>query len=458
MKQKIKVLLADDDPILRKLLPHQLSLDDFEISTATDGNEALKALGEAEFEVVLLDVNLPEISGLEVLTKVRQNEDAPEIIMLTSDSSLKTAVEAMRRGAFDYITKPALPELIEAVIQKAHEKRTLVRQNQILRAAVLSQNNNSATDPIHQNPQMKKIFSQAEIVAKTDTTLLITGESGTGKDVLARWVHSKSPRADLPFIAVNCGALPENLFESEFFGHEKGSFTGASTQKIGLIESADGSTLFLDEIGEMPLAMQVKLLHFLENGSYRRVGATRDRKSDVRVIAATNRPLEEDVKAGKFRADLYYRLNIIVFHLPPLRKRKEDIPLLIESFLGNLRIRLNRPRLEFSNFAKETLINHQWYGNIRELKNTIERAVVLSPNDFIEEIYGLNDFLKHESVAPNIAPNPVSAELLPLQEIEKRHIMHVLREVKGKREKAASILGITSRTLYRKLKELNLEN
>lgn len=453
MKQKTKVLLADDDPVLRKLLPHQLSLNDFEVSTVADGTQTLQALSEEDFDVILLDVNLPEISGLEILTMVRQNEDSPEIIMLTSDSSLETGVEAMRRGAFDYVTKPALPELIEAIIQKATEKHGLVKQNQRLRAAVRSQNKNSTKEPVHQSPQMRKIFSQAEIAAKTDTTLLITGESGTGKDVLARWVHSRSPRADLPFISVNCGALPENLFESEFFGHEKGSFTGANSQKVGLIESSDGSTLFLDEIGEMPLSMQVKLLHFLENGSYRRVGATRDRKSDVRVIAATNRPLEEDVKKGNFRADLYYRLNIIAFHLPPLRKRKEDLPELIESFLDNLRIRLNRPRLEFSNFARETLMNHKWYGNIRELRNTIERAVVLSPNDFIEEIYELSDFLKHESVAPNIAP----AELLPLEEIERRHILYVLREVGGKREKAASILGITSRTLYRKLKELNLE-
>lgn len=455
MKPRTKVLLADDDPILRKLLPHQLSADEFEVSTVGDGQETLQALGEEDFDVVLLDVNLPEISGLEVLKIVRQSEDAPEIVMLTSDKSLQTGVEAMRRGAFDYITKPADAELIEAIIRKATEKHGLVKQNQRLRAAVSSQNRISATSPVHQSPQMKKIFSQAEIVAKTDTTLLITGESGTGKDVLARWIHSSSQRADLPFISINCGALPENLFESEFFGHEKGSFTGANTQKIGLIESADGATLFLDEIGEMPLSMQVKLLHFLENGEYRRVGATRDRKSDARIIAATNRPLEEDVREAKFRADLYYRLNIISLHLPPLRKRKEDIPELIEFFLEKLRIRFNRPRLEFSNFAKETLINHNWYGNIRELRNTIERAVVLSPNDFIEEIYELNDFLKHESIAPNL-PSPT--ELLPLEEIEKRHIRHVLAHVGGKREKAASILGITARTLYRKLKELNLEN
>lgn len=461
MKQVTRILLADDDPVLRKLLPLQLSVDDFEFSTVADGQEVLNALREDDFDVVLLDVNLPKISGLEILAKIQPDENSPEIIMLTADSSLQTGIEAMRRGAFDYITKPAAPELIEAIIRKAVEKHSLVKQNQILKAVVRSQNGISVTEPVHQSAEMKKIFAQAKIVANTDTTLLITGESGTGKDVLARWIHSNSPRAELPFISINCGALPENLFESEFFGHEKGSFTGATTQKIGLIESAEGSTLFLDEVGEMPLLMQVKLLHFLENGNFRRVGANRDRKANVRVIAATNRPLEEDVKNKTFRADLYYRLNVISFHIPALRKRKEDIPALIEYFLGDLRVRFNRPRLTFSNFAMDTLQNHKWYGNIRELRNTIERAIVLSPNDFIEEIYELSDFLKHESIAPNpisTAQNSAPPELLPLEEIERRHILRVLSEVGGKREKAASILGITSRTLYRKLKELNLED
>ena len=455
MKQKTKVLLADDDPVLRKLLPHQLSADNFEISTVANGEEVLLAVKEEDFDIILLDVNLPEISGLEILKTIRQMDNAPEVIMLTADRSLTTGIEAMRRGAYDYITKPALPEHIETVVHRAEEKRRLIKQNTRLRAAVLSQNKSSATEPVHQSPVMKKIFSQAEIVAKTDSTLLITGESGTGKDVLARWIHSRSQRADLPFLSVNCGALPENLFESEFFGYEKGAFTGATAQKLGLIESSDGSTLFLDEIGEMPLTMQVKLLHFLENGAFRRVGATRDRQADVRVIAATNRPLEEDVKERRFRADLFYRLNVISFHLPPLRQRHEDIPELIEFFLEGLRVRFDRPRLTLSHHAKQLLIEHKWYGNIRELRNTLERAVVLSVDDFIEEIYDLNTqrFSQiHSSISPQVA-NP----LVPLAEIERLHILRVLAEVGGKREKAASILGITSRTLYRKLKELNLE-
>ena len=454
MKQKTKVLLADDDPVLRKLLPYQLSSDNFEVSTVATAEEVLAAVKEEDFDIILLDVNLPEASGLEILTTIRQVENAPEVIMLTADLSLTTGIEAMRRGAYDYITKPALPEQIETTVRRAEEKRRLIKQNTQLRAAVFSQNKSSASEPVHQSPPMKKIFAQSEIVAKTDSTLLITGESGTGKDVLARWIHARSQRAELPFVSVNCGALPENLFESEFFGYEKGAFTGANTQKIGLIESSDGSTLFLDEIGEMPLTMQVKLLHFLENGAFRRVGATRDRKSDVRVIAATNRPLEEDVKARKFRADLFYRLNVISFHLPPLRQRIEDVPALIEFFMERLRVRFDRPYLTLSDAAKQMLIQHKWYGNIRELRNTLERAVVLSIEDYIDEIYDLSTQRLsniHSSFTPQSAP------LVPLAEVERQHIQRVLTEVGGKREKAASILGITSRTLYRKIKELKLE-
>ncbi len=456
MKRKIKVLLADDDPVLRRLLPFQLKSDDFETSTVGSGQEVLSALREDEFDVILLDINLPDISGLEILQAIKQIEDAPETIMLTADNSLQTGVEAMRRGAFDYITKPALPELIEQIICKANEKHSLVQQNQRLRAVVRQQQNqDSIVKPIHQSNVMNKIFAQAEMVAKIDTTLLITGESGTGKDVLARWIHSQSPRKDLPIISINCGALPENLFESEFFGHEKGSFTGATNQKIGLIEAADGSTLFLDEIGEMPLSMQVKLLHFLENSSFRRVGATRDRQADVRVIAATNRPLEDDIKESKFRADLFYRLNVISFHIPPLRERREDISILISYFLDNLREKFNRPNLEIAEKAFQSLQNHDWHGNIRELKNTLERAVVLSANDLVDEIYGLNNSLKLPQTALHNSANQLFDTFLPLAEIEKQHILRVLEQVKGKREKAAAILGITSRTLYRKLNDFN---
>ncbi len=454
MKQKIKVLLADDDPVLRRFLPSQISAQDLEFVTVESAKATLEKIREEEFDVVLLDVNLPDASGLEILRVIRGIENAPEVLMLTADKSLATGIQAMRRGAYDYITKPANAEQVEAFIRKAVEKRLLVLQNERLRGAMRRQNETSVVPPTHQSPAMRRIFKQSEMVAKLDTTLLITGESGTGKDVLARWIHAHSARSDLPLVAVNCGALPENLFESEFFGHEKGSFTGASAQKIGLIESADGSTLFLDEIGEMPLTMQVKLLHFLENGNYRRVGATRDRQSDVRVIAATNKNLAEEVGKNNFRMDLFYRLNVVSFHLPPLRERREDVPELIGFFMEKLRRRFNRPQLKLAENAEKAMRNYDWHGNIRELRNTLERSVALSAEDLIEEIYELpnSDFFRRRE------PETTQGAIQTLAEIEKRHILKTLSQVGGHREKAAVLLGITSRTLYRKLNEYELES
>ncbi len=449
MRQNIKILLADDDPVLRRLLPLQIAAKDFEILTVESAKEVLELLREEDFEVILLDVNLPDASGVEILSSIRKAENAPEVVMITADKSLETGIEAMRRGAYDYVTKPVNPAQVEAIIRKASEKHRLVRQNTQLRVAVHQQNKNATIEPIYKSSLMQQIIAQAKTVAKLDSTLLVTGESGTGKDVLARWIHSNSLRADLPLVAINCGALPENLFESEFFGHEKGAFTGANIQKIGLVEAADGSTLFLDEIGEMPLPMQVKLLHFLENGAFRRVGAIRDRQSDVRIIAATNKNPEEEVKAGAFRADLFYRLNVISFHLPPLRERREDVSALIKFFLEKLRVQFNRPHLQLSDAAKSKLENHTWHGNVRELKNTMERAVALSEGDLVTEIYGLNT----QNLTANSQPVISDSSPITIAELEKRHILQILDYVDGHREKAAVMLGITSRTLYRKLNE-----
>jgi len=451
MTDKIKILIADDDPVLLKLLPAQLSAEDFVISVTESGKSVLKVLKKDVFDVVLLDVNLPDISGVEVLSKIRVADNSPEVIMLTADKSLQTGIEAMRLGAYDYITKPATSDQVEVIIRKAAEKRRLIKQNKQLRVAVRQQNENSVVKPVYASPVMEQVYAQAERVADLDTTLLITGESGTGKDVFARWIHSLGSRAESPLISVNCGALPENLFESEFFGYEKGAFTGAGKQKIGLIEAADGSTLFLDEIGEMPMTMQVKLLHFLENGAFRRVGSTQDRKIDVRVIAATNKVLTDEIRDGNFRSDLFYRLNVITFNLPPLRERVEDIPELIEFFLETLGIRYNRRNLKLSENAMRQLQGHDWHGNVRELKNTLERTVALSSDDLIGEIFGLvsQTFEADGKVQSSVNTNQ------PLAEVEKQHILDVLSSVEGKREKAASILGITSRTLYRKLKEYN---
>jgi two-component system response regulator AtoC len=331
--KKIGVLVVDDDPLLRKLVTDQLSRSGFDASSAASGEEALDSLRATDYDVVLLDIRMDGMTGLDTLREIRKTEDAPEVIMLTADTSLGTGLEAMRLGAYDYLTKPSTLDEMEAVIRKADEKRRLVRQNASLRAAVRQPQADDAAALVFNSEAMRGLVQIAEQAARLDSTVVITGESGTGKDVLASFIHAQSARASEAMIRVNCGALPEQLFESEFFGHEKGAFTGATVLKRGLIEAADGSTLFLDEIGELPAPMQVKLLHFLENGRYRRVGSTRDRAADVRIIAATNRRLAEDVQEGRFRTDLFYRLNVISLHVPPLRERREDIPALVDTFL-----------------------------------------------------------------------------------------------------------------------------
>ena len=454
MSRKINVLVVDDDNLLRKLVTGQLSQAGFDASPAASGSEALAALRDSDFDVVLLDVMMPDLSGLDALKEIRQLDDPPEVIMLTGDTSLQTGLEAMRHGAYDYLTKPATLDEMEAVIRKADEKRRLVKQNASLRS--VTRPANIAGDPLpiaHDNSLMASVVAQAENAARTDSTILLTGESGTGKDVLARFIHSKSTRANMPMIIVNCGALPETLFESEFFGHERGAFTGATSLRRGLVEAADGSTLFLDEIGDLPLGMQVKFLHFLEQGRFRRVGSTRDQTADVRVIAATNRNLTVAVERKDFRADLFYRLNVVALHVPPLRERREDIPRLIDCFLGVYRERFNRPKLNLTNDAIQRLRDYPWPGNVRELKNYLERAAAISPSDTIEveQIPGLSP---DAEIGEAVTPGPVPRRL---EELEREHILHVLQQSAGNRERAAAILGISSRTLYRKLREYDHE-
>ena len=459
MNRKIRVLVVDDDTLLRRLLADQLGRAEFDAVPAANGKAALEFLRSTDFDVVLLDIMMPDLSGLDALREIRLLEDPPEVIMLTADTSLSTGVEAMRHGAYDYLTKPATLDEMEAVIRKADEKRRLIKQNASLRSVARPAGGGDEVLPIiHDNPNMAALVTQAETAARTDSTILLTGESGTGKDVLARLIHSKSARQSFPMITVNCGALPETLFESEFFGHERGAFTGASSLRRGLLEAADGSTLFLDEIGDMPLVMQVKLLHFLEQGRFRRVGSTRDQTADVRVIAATNRNLTEEVERQRFRADLYYRLNVVSLHLPPLRERPEDIEKLIAHFLEIYRQRFNRPGLDLSSEARQRLQAYTWPGNVRELRNCLERAAAISLSDIIESAQ--MPFLNAERVSVSAgataqtaaasAPQSVPATL---EDLEREHILRVLNESDGNRERAAAILGISSRTLYRKLRE-----
>jgi DNA-binding NtrC family response regulator len=462
MNRKIRVLVVDDDNLLRKLIADQLAQAEFDAVPAGSAKEAFDLLSEADYDVVLLDIMMPDLSGLEALRQIRRFEDPPEVVMLTADTSLTTGVEAMRHGAYDYLTKPATLDEMEAVIRKADEKRRLLKQNASLRSVARPAAGADEVLPlIRQNPIMAALVMQGETAARTDSTVLLTGESGTGKDVLARFIHSKSTRQNMPVITVNCGALPETLFESEFFGHERGAFTGASSLRRGLLEAADGSTLFLDEIGDLPLMMQVKLLHFLEQGRFRRVGSTRDQNADVRVIAATNRNLPAEVEQKRFRADLFYRLNVVSLHVPPLRERPEDIPALIEYFLDIYRKRFVRPNLNLSEDARQRLLTYSWPGNVRELRNCLERAAAISLSDTIDvsQIPFLNSgavTISAGSAAQGAAAAPRSVPVT-LEELEREHILRVLNESEGNRERTAAILGISSRTLYRKLREYETE-
>jgi DNA-binding NtrC family response regulator len=451
MGRKIRVLVVDDDAVLRKLVSDQINRMGFDSTPAASGEEALAALAGTDYDVVLLDIRMPGLSGLDTLREIRKTEEPPEVIMLTADTSLGTGIEAMRLGAYDYLTKPATLDEIEAVVRKADEKRRLVRQNASLRDAVRPSASDDVPALVYQSKAMEGLVALAETAARGDSTVIITGESGTGKDVLARFIHARSARADSLMITVNCAAFPESLFESEFFGHERGAFTGATATKRGLIEAADSSSLFLDEVGEMPSQTQVKLLQFLEMGRFRRVGSTRDRAADVRVIAATNRNLAEDVGAGRFRADLFYRLNVISLHVPPLRQRREDIPALIEHFVALYRERFNRPALDLSVEARRRLETHDWPGNVRELRNALERAIALSTDDQIEADQVLPLHVARDGDAPQSATK--TSPPATLEELERRHILHVLEETGGNRERAAAILGISARTLYRKLRE-----
>jgi len=452
MSRKIQVLVTDDEPLFQELVPEQLAMLGFEASAARNGRAALDALSQRDYDVVLLDINMPGLSGLDALRQIRQMEDAPEVIMLTADDSLSTGIEAMRLGAYDYLTKPAPLDKMDAVIRKADEKRRLVRRNASLSAAVERRSEERAPEFIHRSASLKALTAQAEMAARHDSIVLVTGESGTGKDVLARLIHGKSPRARAPFIVVNCGALPEALFESEFFGHEKGAFTGANALKRGLIEAADNSTLFLDEIGEMPPPAQVKLLQFLERGSFRRVGSTRDQMADVRVIAATNRNLQQEVREGRFRADLFYRLNVVSLYIPPLRERPEDIPELIDHFLEIYRRRFKRPALDLTAGARRRMETYAWPGNVRELRNCLERAAALSPDDLIDATLFL-PLLVPQQQAAEIRGSQTGEPLPTLYEVERQHILRAFETAGSNRERAAAILGISTRTLYRKLRE-----
>src|SRR5437588_5538570 len=375
----IRLLIVDDDEDLRQTLAERFGRLGMAVTTAGSGEEALTKVGPARHDVALLDLHLPGMSGIDLLGRLKEQQPELEALMLTAHGDVETAVQAMKRGAYDYLTKPfRLPDL-EVHVRKAHEKVQLVRREQQWVQQVRYES------PRHRlvgsSPALRKVVALIEKVAGTEATVLVRGEGGTGKELVARALHANSPRQDRPLVTINCAALQEALLESELFGHDKGAFTGAVQAKAGLVEVAEGGTLFIDEIGEMAVGLQAKLLRVLEDGHFRRVGSTAEQRADVRVVAATNRRLEDEIKAGRFREDLYYRLNVIAITLPPLRERRPDIPELVEHFLTTRQVGPVRYRIDPD--ASDALVRYDWPGNVRELANVLERAQILAEDHLV---------------------------------------------------------------------------
>ncbi len=443
MSRPIRVLVADDETKLRELLVRELGRKGHEVEGVGDGEAALGRLRDAAYDVVILDMKMPRKEGIDVLRELSAFPEHPQVIVMTGFQEVATAVEAMKLGAYDYLTKPTKIEELDVVVRKAAEKGQLLRDNQALRAHAPGAVPFAGI--LTKSPRMHDVMRVIERVAPTESAVLVLGESGTGKELVARAIHERSARAQRPFVPIHCGALPREVLESELFGHEKGAFTGAIAAKPGLIDLADGGTLLLDEIGEMEPDSQVKLLRALETGMFFRVGSTRSRTVDVRIVAATNRDLAEAMKTGEFRQDLYYRINTITVTLPPLRERPEDIALLAHYFVES-NAAYGAKRL--SPTALAALEAYRWPGNVRELLHAVERAVILSrgeeiqPTDLPPEVLG--------SAAP--APTASAAGgSVSLETMERHHIVATLRQVSGHRGKAAALLAIDPKTLYRKI-------
>ncbi len=451
MAGNAKILIVDDEVNIRDALATLLAKSGYEVSTAANGEEAIRQMQGTAFDLAIVDLKMPGMGGIELLRWIKEHSADSEVIVMTAYGSVETAVDAMKAGAYDYLSKPVDKERLPIAIEKALERRRLSLENRQLRESLVVKGR--FEQMIGQSLAMKRVFEMVDIVAGSDVTILIMGGSGTGKDLVARAIHQRGPRSAGPFVTLNCGALPESLFESELFGYEKGAFTGATGTKPGRFELADGGILFLDEVGEMSLKSQVDFLRVLETKEFRRLGGTKLIRVDVRVIAATNRNLQKAVEEGSFREDLYYRLNVIPIHLPALREHQEDIPVLMEAFLKEFSQTHQKDDKEISSEAQRLMVNYSWPGNVRELKNVIERLVVvvkekkILPEHLPPEIQASKDEQKNMLIPLN----------KPLKEIEKEVIERILKEVTSHREKAAKILGISPRTLHYKIKEYGIK-
>ena len=450
----LNILIVEDGQSQREMLRDFLIQEGHNVQEAENGEKGVDWVRNGHFDLLLLDYKMPGMDGMQVLTAVKDINPEIDVVIITAYGTIETAVEAMKAGAIDYITKPIEFDELLLLVERVAERRILIKENEILKQE-LREKGVTAEQIVYRSPKMEALINMAGRVAPSRATILIQGESGTGKELLARLIHQLSPRSGRAMLAVNCGALHENLLESELFGHEKGAFTGASARRIGRFEEADGSTLFLDEIGELSAAVQVKLLRFLQEREFQRLGGNSTLRADVRIISATNRDLDARVKAGAFREDLYYRLKVVTIDLPPLRERKEDIPPLIDHFLHKYAAENGKVIKGISSEARDPLIKYDYPGNVRELENILERAVVIGRDEIIsvEDLPFLEDSL-------TAAEEGKKAEGLlrgTMEEMERKMIVEAMEKAGDHQTRAAEILGISERMLRYKLKKYGLK-
>jgi len=450
MKNENSVLVVDDDPAHRTMLRTLLTGWGYTIYEADDGSTAIEKVHAQPFDLILMDIRMISVSGLEALNEIKAFNPAIPVIIMTAYSSVETAVEALKSGAYDYLTKPLDFDELRLAMERAMDHRQLREENRLLRESL--GNHFDRQNIIGRSPAMVKLLEMVAQVAPSEATVLITGESGTGKEMIAGAIHFNSPRKDGPFVKLNCAAITETLLESELFGHEKGAFTGAHKRKEGRFRQAHGGSIFLDEISEMSLAMQVKLLRVLQEREITRVGGDEVIKVDVRLIAATNKDLLQEIETGRFREDLFYRLNVVTLNMPPLRERREDVPLLAKHFLETFCEKNRKDIKGFTPQAMDHLLRYDWPGNVRELMNAVERGVVLAHSEYLDE-KDLPLVLKDEGDGEEATSKQAIPGDLPLEEVEKASILKTLELAGGNKSEAARRLGITRRTLHKKLKK-----